>query len=291
MIASHPGVGYFHEPFNAGLQPTCPVAHQWHHVTEEDAERFKAYLRPLLEFRHDWWRDVMARPGPRRLTGATLRALEAWRLRRRGARPLIKDPIALFSAEWLAETFGMDVVVVIRHPAAVASSLKRLRSYFPFRSILCQPRLLQGLLAPFADEVRGLQERRPDVVEHAILTWRIIHHVILGYRLRHPDWLFLRHEELSLQPLQEFRALFGRLGLDFLPRVRRTIERHTAEGNAAEAPAEELRRDSRANVWNWAHRLTPAEVARVRAGTDDLARFFYPEGHWWEAPERLRRGA
>ena len=291
MIASHPGVGYVHEPFNPGLRPACPVGHQWHHVTAADAAQFTAYLRPLLEFRHGWWQDVRARPGPRRLAGATLRALEAWRLLRRGARPLLKDPIALFSAEWLAETFDMDVVVVIRHPAAFAGSLKRVASYFPFRSLLGQPRLLETLLAPFADEIRRLQERPPDIVEHAALTWRIIHHVILGYRLHHPDWLFVRHEELSLRPLREFRALFGRLGLDCPPRVRRAIERHSAAANAGEPPAEALRRDSRANVWSWRHRLTPAEVARVRAGTDDLARFFYPEAHWWELAGSVRRGA
>jgi hypothetical protein len=291
MIASHPGVGYIHEPFNPGLSPACPVKHQWHLVTEEDTERFTAYLRSLLTFQHDWWRDVKAHPGPRRLVGATLRALHAWKLRRSGARPLLKDPIALFSAEWLAETFGTDVVVMIRHPAAFASSLKRLSSYFPFRSILCQPRLLKGPLAPFEDEIRRLQERPPDLIEHAAVIWRVMHHVILGYRLRHPAWVFLRHEEVSLRPLPEFRALFARLGLDFRPRVRRTIEQHSAEGNAGEAPAQELRRDSRANVWNWTHRLTPAEVARVRAGTEDLARFFYPESHWWEAPELVRRGA
>ena len=41
-----------------------------------------------------------------------------------GLRPLLKDPIAIMSCEWLAETFNMDVIVVIRHPAAFVASLK-----------------------------------------------------------------------------------------------------------------------------------------------------------------------
>jgi hypothetical protein len=76
--------------------------------------------------------------------------------------------------------------------------------------------------------------------------------------------------------------------------VRRTVEAFTARENAREAPAgavHELRRDSRANVWNWAHRLTAEEVARVRAGTEELARHFYPEPGWWATQERLCRGA
>jgi hypothetical protein len=289
MIASHPGVSYIHEPFNPVYQPACPVAHQWHHVTPEDEERFLAYLRPLLEFRHSWWQDVRARAHPRHVAGATVRALRAWKRRLLGCRPLVKDPIAFFSAEWLAEAFGMDIVVVIRHPAAFASSLKRLAWAFRFDHLLGQPRLMQTLLAPFAAEVRRLAQAPPDVIAHAILFWRIVHQVTLDYSRRHPDWLFVRHEDLSRRPLDEFRALFGRLGLDFPPRCRRAVEEHTAEGNIREVPdgvKTALRRDSRANVWNWTHRLRPEEIARVRAGTDDLARAFYPEAEWWLAPAR-----
>jgi hypothetical protein len=289
MIASHPRVSYVHEPFNPALQPGCPVAHQWHHVTAADEARFRAYLRPWLEIHHSWWQDVRARVCPRRVVGATLRTLGGWKRRLLGWRPLLKDPIAFFSAEWLADSFGMDVVVVIRHPAAFASSLKRLGWTFRFDHLLDQPQLMETLLAPFEDEIREAAEAPPDVVRHAILFWRIVHQVTLDYSRRRPDWVFVRHEDLSRRPVDEFRALFARLGLDFPPCARRAVEEFTSEGNAGEVAQgvkTQLRRDSRANVWNWMHRLTPAEVARVRAGTDDLARLFYPEPEWWGLPLR-----
>ena len=289
MLASHPGVRYVHEPFNPTLQPGCPVKHQWHHVTEEDEERFIAYLRPLLEPRHSWWQDVRARVSPRHVAGATLRALAAWKHRLLGCRTLLKDPIAFFSAEWLADTFGMDVVVVIRHPAAFASSLKRLGWTFPFDHLLMQPRLLDTHLDSFGDDIRRMAQAPADVIGHAILFWRVIHHVTLDYGRRHPDWVFVRHEDLSRRPLDEFRVLFARLGLDFPARSRRAVEEHTAEGNVrevADGVKTELRRDSRANVWNWTHRLRPDEIARVRRGTESLARAFYPEPGWWSAPLR-----
>jgi hypothetical protein len=287
MIASHPGVHYVKEPFNPDYQPECPSWHQWRHVTDEDAAAFRAYLRRQFAVRHSWWEDVRTRAHPRRFVGATLRALDAWRRRLAGSRPLMKDPTAFFSAEWLAQTFDMDVVVLIRHPAAFASSVKRLDWPFPFAHLLIQPRLLQTYLAPFADEVRRVCAAPADLVDQAILSWRLIHHVILEYRQWHPDWTFLRHEDLSLRPLEEFAELFGRLGLDFPPQVRRTIQEHSAEGNVKEDAAgrgDELRRDSKANVWNWTHRLRPEEVARVRQGTEDLAHVFYPEAGWWDAP-------
>src|SRR6185369_8506201 len=43
------------------------------------------------------------------------------RQRRRGDRAVIKDPIAVFSAEWLADRFDAHVITVIRHPAAFVS--------------------------------------------------------------------------------------------------------------------------------------------------------------------------
>jgi hypothetical protein len=286
MIASHPRVAYVEEPFNAHVRPECPVRHMWHLVTEEDEGPFRAYISRLLAFRDG--------AGRRGLTDAAFGTLLGLWRRLRGARPLLKDPIALFSAEWLADTFGMDVVVLIRHPAAFASSLKRLGWTFPFPDLLAQPQLLRTHLAPFEDDIRRVHAAPDDVIEHAVLIWRILHYVILKYRLRHPDWVFVRHEDLSLRPADEFRALFVRLGLDFRPEVRRTVEAFTSRENASEAPAgavHELRRDSRANVWNWAQRLRPEEIARVRAGTEDLARRFYPEPGWWATQERLRRGA
>jgi hypothetical protein len=125
MLASHARVAYVAEPFNPDQLAGVPADHFFHHVTDRDAGRFVAYLERLLRFR--------AVPLPHRRRGlwhratrAAVRALRLLRYRLGAYRPLMKDPIAFFSAEWLARTFGMDVVVLVRHPAALAGSLKRL---------------------------------------------------------------------------------------------------------------------------------------------------------------------
>jgi hypothetical protein len=104
----------------------------------------------------------------------------------RGDRPLIEDPIALFSSEWLAERFDMHVVVVIRHPAAFVSSITRLGWRHPLAHFLEQPLLMRDVLAPFTDAIRGAARRTPDLVDEAALLWRIIHHAIARFRERHP---------------------------------------------------------------------------------------------------------
>lgn len=49
-----------------------------------------------------------------------------------GRRLLIKDPLAYFSSKWFAKSYDMDVLILIRHPAAFAASLKQQGWYFPF---------------------------------------------------------------------------------------------------------------------------------------------------------------
>ena len=48
-------------------------------------------------------------------------------------RPIMKDPIAVLSAEWLAQVFNMDVICLIRHPAAFVYSLAKANWDFNFR--------------------------------------------------------------------------------------------------------------------------------------------------------------
>jgi hypothetical protein len=289
MLAAHTRVAYVWEPFNKAV-PNSPVRYWYQHVTAEDEAAFRKYLRPLLTHDYPWWDEVRASPTPRRIAGATWRALRALWRRQVGCRVLMKDPSALFSAEWLERTYGMDVVVLIRHPAAFVSSMKRLDWWLSLGELVPQTKLLDTLLRPLSEEMRRAEPRCADIIDHSILTWRLMHHVIRHYRETHPGWIFLRHEDLSLDPLGEFEKLFARLGLDMTGRVRRTIAEHSAEENPREAPhkkAHQLKRNSRANVWNWRSRLTPEEIERVRAGTDDVARHFYSDADWNPPAEPL----
>ena len=126
-------------------------------------------------------------------------------------------------------------------------------------------------------------------IDDGILLWRVCHHVIRHYQQHHPDWIFLRHEDLSQRPLEGFAGIFERLGLPLTPAVRRAIETHSSAENPREAGDQvihQLKRHSQANVWNWRQRLSPDEVARIRARTEDLAPCWYGDADWGERPAR-----
>jgi hypothetical protein len=201
----------------------------------------------------------------------------------------LKDPHALFSAPWLARSYPLDVVVLIRHPAAFVSSMKRLGWEFCFRHLAQQPELLSDLLAPYEADMHRLLATPHTGFDEAVLLWRVIHGTIGRFRREHPDWIFVRHEDLSVAPIKEYHNLFDRLSLAMTPASARAILEYTSKDNPSEAApgvVHQLKRDSKANVWNWRHRLTPGEVLRIRRATEEIACHFYTEADW-----EVRRGS
>ena len=71
-----------------------------------------------------------------------------------------------------------------------------------------------------------------DVIDDAKLVWRICHRVIREYQAEHPEGLFVRHEDLSTDPLGGFAA--DGISPDSRIRVGRSPSSvGTAENNAS----------------------------------------------------------
>jgi hypothetical protein len=192
-------------------------------------------------------------------------------------RPLLRDPQAFFSAEWLGRRFSFDVVILIRQPAAFVGSFKSLHWEHPFDHFLKQPLLMRDHhLYPFEDEIRKFAERKQDAVDQAILLWRLIHSVILRYQKTHPEWMFARHRDLSLNPVGEFRRVFERLDLPYGAREEINMRHYCmAEAKPEGYIWNDVVRNSAQNMDLWRTRLTEEEVERVREKCFDIARAFY----------------
>ena len=285
-IASAGGMGFVDEPFSVlhrrGVMG-APIDVWFPYIPDDPDGLIGPHVARMLRWSYDWRAELptlrSARDGARMVRdGARFAGF-----RRHRGRPLVKDPLALLAAPWLATSFDMQVVVMIRHPAAFASSLKRMGWTHPFSDFERQPRLMEDLLAPYADDVRDFARAEHDVVDQAALIWVMLHDVIARYRREQPGWSFIRHEDLSFDPVTGFQELCSQLGVAYGDRLAAFVDENTAAGNPAEAPAgraHQLRRNSRDNVSNWRTRLTADEIDRVRRRTAEVADEFYDAADW-----------
>jgi hypothetical protein len=300
-MGTAPGVAVIHEPFNKD-HPIGVFAQRWStqytYLTEGRAEAKDAHraMGDTLGHRYRAFPHLRNPEGLLRALGM-LRDLPRFQYRRHFSRPrtVVKDPIALFSAEWLADRFDMDVVIMVRHPGAFAWSYQRIAEPNRFADLLRQQALMEGPLAQFAEPVERAA-RTADPIYQAAILWRIVYATVAGYQDRHPDWVMIRQEDLSADPLREFADLFARLGLAFTEGTKRFIARTSSPLNPAEAPGGKLhhiRRNSRQSVDVWQKRLSSGDIERLRHLTEDVADRFYTASSWLRssgaiAPEATR---
>ena len=283
MLALAPGVQYVHEPFNprtaAGLSP-ARFDRYFTVVTSENEARYRPGLEQTIRFRYGLGVQLRSLRGVADVarTGRDLFRVQGARLT--GKRPLVKDPIALLSAEWLAEAFGMNVVVLIRHPAAFAASLKRLGWKHSFATFI-QDGLVPEVVQPYEAEIREQAERPGEILAQAALLWRLLYNAVDGYRDRHPDWAFLRHEDASLDPVGTFEQLYERLGLELTEAARAEIARSSDPDNPAELQTpHSVALASAASLGRWREDLTAQEVETLRERTRDVWPRFYSDEDW-----------
>lgn len=286
MLDATPETGWISEPFNLDRAPTvfrAPVPHWFMYVTSDNDA---AYVGPMLEalrFDSHYLDDLKAVRSKRDF----VQVVRRWRVQQecRGhrKRPLVKEPHAVFSAEWLARRFGFAVVITVRHPVAVVSSWKRLNWPFDFGHLLSQPLLVRDWLEPFRREIEAAARDPDDLIGHVALLWRLVYGVVAHYQERFPEFHVVRQEDLSLDPVGRFAELYSAIALPFTDEARRAIEGASSATNPREVSAADpygVRLDSRANLENWKRRLSETEVARIRSIAGDIAALYYPEEPW-----------
>lgn len=288
LCASGEGA-YVHEPFNPNRAPGWfrkPPPYWFVHITRENEGPYFADIRAMVDLRYPL-RSILRARRARLLAMNVQQAARATADRLRKRRLLLKDPLALFSAEWLAGRFEMEVVILVRHPASFISSIKRLNWGFDYeQNWLAQPLLMRDLLSGYESTFADYVGER-DLVGEGIVVWNAMYDVVSKYQERHPDWAFIRYEDLAEAPKAGFRSMYDRLGLTWSSDVERTIAAHSGSENPAEVEPDGkhvLRRDSWSAARTWHDRLSRDEVGRVREETEAVWRRFYDDAAWEASP-------
>ena len=283
ILAASPDLAYISEPLNVLHRPGVfpePVQYWYNYICEENQSSFFPAFEDILHFRYHYWLELKSLRSVRDV-GRMLRDIGRFsKGRLQGTQPLLKDPFAVFSAPWFASQLGCQVVIAVRHPLAFVSSLKRLGWQFNFRDLLAQPLLMRDYLEPFRED---MTETQKDVIAQGSLLWMMIYTVVDQFRASHPEFIVVRHEDLSRDPEKGFRELYGSLSLAFTAGVQTTLNNYSQSGNPKELSKNKvhgIRLDSQANLTNWKKRLSDYEISRIRQITLDVAEKFYTEESW-----------
>jgi Sulfotransferase family len=277
-------IAYLWEPFSILHRPgilDVRFPYWFPYVSADNGDAYVTPVQHMLAFQYATSAELVAVRTPKDAARLLRDRTRFARWHRQGARPLLKDPIAIYSAGWLADTFDMDVIVLVRHPAAFVNSIVTRHLRHPFDHFLRQPLLMRDMLGPYATEISRFADLEQPLLEQGILLWNVLHAAIARFRRDRTSWTFLRLEDVAAEPDATFRALYDRLGLVYDDDVRRTVAEHSGAGNPAEvSDPTSHRRDSAASVVAWKRRLAPVDVERIRAGVEPLSKEFYGDEDW-----------
>jgi len=284
MLAADPQLAYISEPLNVFHHPGIlgsPIPFWYTYICNENESEFLPAFQQLLNYGYHFLPALKSLRSGRDFLRMGRDLMIFWQAGVLHQHPLLKDPFAVFSLNWFANRLNSRIVVTIRHPAAFASSLKRLNWSFDFNDLLTQPLLMHDHLESYRKEMQSMPSE--DVIGQASLLWKMIYHTVRSACNQNPAIRVVRHEDLSLDPVAGYKRLYGELGLNFTQDVERKITDSSSSENPAELTQKKVhsvKLDSRANLENWKRRLSSAEIQRIRRATEEVTYHYYPEVEW-----------
>ncbi len=284
MLAADADTAYISEPLNVHHRPGVfrpQVKHWYQYICAENETDYLTGFHNLFEYDYFLWDEIKSLRSRRDFLRMGRDFMIFYNALMRGQRTLLKDPFAVFSIPWFAERLDCQIVVTIRHPAAFASSLQRLGWSFNFNDLLDQPLLLRDHLGLFAAPMRSIAA--DDVIGQAALLWKMIYATVHKFAQTNPAWIVVRHEDIARDPVNRYRELYAKLGLDFTHRVEETITTSSSSENPTELTLKKthsVKMDSAASIKNWRKRLSDDELQRIRVMTQGVAELYYTAEDW-----------
>lgn len=278
-------VDYLHEPFNGGrsLPDGKPFVPRYVRpgVTGPEVNEYRSHLAKIFSYdltlptvrdENDSWfrkmvKTVVKSRGPACLRLAKMNPLDG--------TTVLKDPVGKLTAEFLYREFGVRPVIVVRHPASLAASLKRVEWWPEMKDFHQEPELLEDY---FRDEEAFLGTEWPSRLHEAMAHWRATHKALLSQAATYDDWLVLTHEELSERPVETFGQLYERLDLRWTSSIERNIRALTGGSNTVEARDNrvmDLSRDSASIFELRRDSLDPTERREIYDIVGDVALKLY----------------
>lgn len=275
MISESNSVQYIHEPFNIHYKgKESPIEHWFEYYSLSTSAQTE---QEVLNYLQSMYRPSLKSIFKNLIKGDVNKLFTSDDPKGNlFGRPLLKDPIAIMSAPWLYNKLDCDVIVCIRHPAAFVASIKEKDWDFDFNQLLEQEKLMKEKLYPFQEKIREFSETPPGIVSQGILLWNIIYSRVIEYRKEFKGkWIFIKHEDISRRPVEEFKLMFNKLDIPFGLEIKNEIIESTEASNL-----EPLKRNSRRNIFRWKSMLSSKDIEKIKKETFKVWSHYYAESDW-----------
>lgn len=225
------------EPFYSGK---IPLVGGW---------RYRQYLRP------DDQRERYLRPAERILSGKIRNTwIDRYNRKIFAKKRLVKDIRIMLVLKWMKTHFPeIPIVLLLRHPCAVAVSKLKLNWQTHLDEFLGQEALVDDFLEPYIP----LLQRSRDVFEQHLFLWCVENYVPLR-QFDKGEILVVFYENVCVDPASQIRRLYEFLGLSGANDCRDEVSR----------PSALSRRDSaiytgESLIDGWRHSLTKDQIIRA----------------------------
>lgn len=182
---------------------------------------------------------------------------------------VIKDVHVCMAIEYVWAQLQPVIVILVRHPCALAQSWTNLgyKVHFRMDLLLSQKRLLQDYLDPFEAHMRSSNNYFFEVGAY----WGASYFVLRGLAKKHKEWLWVTHEKLCVQPFAYFEQLLNKAGWKLNQSekhsLRRFLKRTNREPRKTEGPYS-LARVSFREPDKWRTRLRRSQIQAVIEGAE-----------------------
>lgn len=170
---------------------------------------------------------------------------------------LVKEVRANLLLKWVHTQFpDIPIILLMRHPCAVANSQVKKNMGINFEEIFAQQDLLEDFLNPFKKEI----DRAQNDFEKHIFLWCIENYVPLK-QFEEGEIHLAFYENFCLKPEQEISRLFSFLDKGYHQSIFKALEKPSATGSASDLPPD--KRDLNVRVNGWRKSVTSQQFERA----------------------------
>lgn len=195
---------------------------------------------------------------------------------------IIKDPTASLLSLYMAKEYDIPIIVVLRHPLATMASFKRLGMVHGINSLVSQSDLNKEYIKKL-EVVKNKDISSLSQLEHNCYHWLAINSILADFTELNRNFIIIKHEELSNNPIDIFRKLYDKVGLTFTDSIEKSIIEHTSVKNPANAPNNKmhhLKRDSSKTPNQWKEILNDNEIETIKSITYKFTNKYYDKSSW-----------